>query len=346
MPPTASKPPMNLGVLRFDRTAALIDGRVGIDNVNVVNVPGGKAGVEGFRSGSLDAADIPFARYVFWKFTGVEITGIPVFTDRLFQHPYIYTRTDTGIDDLGDLRGRRVMCAPSYFSTPSFWHRAMLKEEHGIEPHEIEWFSAFPESGGMRLPENVRVTHSPASMLGLERLLDGTVDCLMTARTAMVPEGHEHRVKRVIPNAMERQREWVKRTGYFPNLHVVAIHKKALEARPGFAEELCGAFDRSKNLAYRLLQDERMTSLPLMRLYLDDTISIWGDDPWPYGLTKNRAQLNQFLQYAHDQGLTERRLAVDELFDNQASGYEFKARMTPGCITGFMDGGWAPEPTP
>jgi 4,5-dihydroxyphthalate decarboxylase len=346
MPVTAGKPPMNLGVLRFDRTAALIDGRVGVDNINVINVPGGKAGVQGFLGGSLDAADIPFARYVFLKSIGEPITGIPVFTDRLFQHQYIYTRTDAGIDDLGDLRGRRVMCAPSYFSTPSFWHRAMLSEEHGIAPQEIEWFAAFPESGGIRLPDDVKVTHSPASMLGLERLLDGTVDCLMTARTAFVPDEHRQLVKRVIPDVMDRQRAWVARTGYFPNLHVVAVHKKALEARPGFAEELCQAFDQSKDLAYRLLQDERMTSLPFMRGYLDDTVATWGDDPWPYGLEKNRSVLDQFLQYAHVQGLTDRRLAVDELFDNQASGYTFKARMMPGCITGFRDGGWAPEPTP
>ena len=272
MPVTNESPPMNLGVLRFDRTAALIDGRVGIDNVNVINVPGGKAGVEGFMNGSLDAADIPFARYVFWKFSGHEITAIPVFTDRLFQHSYLYTRTDTGIDGLAALRGRRVMCAPSSVPTPSFWHRAMLKEEHGIEPHEIEWFAAFAESGGMRLPDNVRVTHAPASMLGLERLLDGTVDCLMTARTAMVPEGHEHRVKRVIADAMERQLAWVKRTEYFPNLHVVAIHKLALEARPGFAEDRCRPFDQPKNLPYRLFQDERMTPRPLRRAERDATV--------------------------------------------------------------------------
>jgi 4,5-dihydroxyphthalate decarboxylase len=343
---TDSKPPMNLGVLRFDRTAGLIDGRVTVDNINVINVPGGKAGVAGFQNGSLDAADIPFARYVFWKSIGEPVTGIPVFTDRLFQHQYIYTRTDAGINDLGDLRGRRVMCAPSYFSTPSFWHRAMLKEDHRIAPHEIEWFSAFPESGGMRLPDGVRVTHAPASMLGLEKLLDGTVDCLMTARTAFIPDEHRDTVKRVIPDVMARQRDWAARAGFFPNLHVVAVHNMALEARPGLGDELCQAFDLAKDLAYRILQDERMTSLPFMRSYLDDTIATWGDDPWPYGLEKNRPVLDQFLQHAHEQGLTERRLSVDELFDNDASGHIFEARMMPGCITGFMDGGWAPEPTP
>ncbi len=50
---------MNLGILRFDRTAPLIDGPVNVENVNVINVPGGKAGVQTLLSGALDAADIP-----------------------------------------------------------------------------------------------------------------------------------------------------------------------------------------------------------------------------------------------------------------------------------------------
>lgn len=337
---------MNLGILRFDRTAALTDGRVRLPGVNVINVPGGKAGVEGFAGGALDAADIPFARYVYWKSIGRPITGIPVFTDRLFQHPYIYTRTDADITDLGDLRTRRVMCAPTYFSTPSFWHRALLREEAGIEAHEIAWFAALPEFDGACLPDNVRVTHAPASMLGLERLLDGTVDCLMTGRTALVPETDVHRVKRVIPNTYERLRKWVERTGYFPILHVVAIHDAALARRPGFAEELCRGFDQAKEVAYRILQDERMTGLPLMRAYLDDTLALWGDDPWSYGMERNRGQLDRFLLYAHEQGLTKRPVTADELFHKSAAEYPFAARMKPGCITAMMDGGWAAAPTP
>jgi 4,5-dihydroxyphthalate decarboxylase len=242
------------------------------------------------------------------------------------------------------LRGRKVMAAPSYFSTPSFWHRALLQEETGLTPRDLVWYAAYPEPKGMKAP--VKVTHAPASMLGLERLLDGTVDCLMTARTAYLPPGEEHRVKRVIADAWDKQRAWVKRTGYFPIAHVVAIHKKVLDARPGFGEELCAAFDQSKDIAYRILQDERMNTLPLMRGYLDDTVAIWGDDPWPYGLERNAAQITTFLKYAHEQGMTDRQLALDELFDNPAADYQFKARMVPGCITSVANGGWALEPTP
>src|SRR5262249_6328328 len=108
MPQGAAKAPMNIGALHFDRTTALIDGRVRIDTANIINVPGAKVGVDASACGALDAADIPFARYVYLKATGAALTAVPIFTDRFFQHQYIYTRTDTGINKLTDLRGRKV----------------------------------------------------------------------------------------------------------------------------------------------------------------------------------------------------------------------------------------------
>lgn len=343
MPQHAVIPAANIAVLNFDRTAALVDGRVRAPGCNFIPVPGGKPGVDGFLNGAFDAADIPLARYVLWKASGLAITAIPVFTDRIFQHHYIYTCTDTGIRSIADLRGRKVMCAPSYFSTPSFWHRALIRDEAGIEPHEIEWYSAFPEPEGAQLPENVCVKHVPSSMLGLERLLDGTVDCLMTARTAIVPAGSPREVCRVMEAPDDRLRAWYARTRSFPIAHVVAIHERSIARRPDLPATLCEAFDRAKECAYRRLQDERMTALPFMRAYLDETIAMCGEDPWPYGFEQNRAQVLTFLEFAAEQGLTRRRLAPEELFEPQSCQHQFTARMRSGCITGVMDGGWALE---
>jgi 4,5-dihydroxyphthalate decarboxylase len=333
--------PMNVAVLRFDRTAALLDGRTHTPAVTYINTPGGPTAIEGLLNGVFDAADVPLVQYVHWAASGLPITAIPVFSDRLFQRPYIYTRPDAGITSLADLRGRRVMCAPSYFGTPAFWHRALLEEEFGIPIGEIAWHSASPLRGDLRYPAGVDVTYSPATYLGLERLLDGTVDCLMTARTALVPPEHAGQVVRVLADAHERDAAWVRDTGFFPILHVIAVRRDAIVKRPALPSELCRAYDEAKELAYRILQDERMTSLPFMRRYLDETVATWGDDPWPYGVEPNRAVLDRFLGYAYAQGLTPRRLAVDELFVPEARAHAFHARMTPGCITATTDGGWA-----
>jgi 4,5-dihydroxyphthalate decarboxylase len=39
-----------------------------------------------------------------------------------------------------------------------------------------------------------------------------------------------------------------------------------------------------------------------------------GEDFWPYGLAPNRRTLETFLRYHHEQGLSGRRVAVEELF--------------------------------
>jgi 4,5-dihydroxyphthalate decarboxylase len=40
----------------------------------------------------------------------------------------------------------------------------------------------------------------------------------------------------------------------------------------------------------------------------------FGDDIWPYGIEANRTTLEAFAQYAFEQGVSHRKVAVDELF--------------------------------
>ena len=40
-----------------------------------------------------------------------------------------------------------------------------------------------------------------------------------------------------------------------------------------------------------------------------------GGDPWPNGVARNRANLERFMVYSQEQGLTKRSLSMDELFD-------------------------------
>ena len=39
-----------------------------------------------------------------------------------------------------------------------------------------------------------------------------------------------------------------------------------------------------------------------------------GGDPWPYGIEANRATLDAFCQWAHEQGVAHRRLSPEKLF--------------------------------
>ena len=41
---------------------------------------------------------------------------------------------------------------------------------------------------------------------------------------------------------------------------------------------------------------------------------IFGDDPFPFGIEKNRATLEQMLLYTHQQGIAHRHAKVEEIF--------------------------------
>ncbi len=330
---------MTLAIQRFDRTAALHTGKITIGDVAVMHVPAG-TGVAGLMRGVFDAGEIPLAHYVFLRDIDAPFTAVPVFPDRLFIHQYVYTRPDTGIRSPEDLRGRRVL-VPQYYMTSSIWHRGILKNNFGIVPEEIEWHTTSPERDErMALPQGVKVVMSRGSHWGVEHLLDGTADCLMHEGTPIVPEDHRRNILRVYPDVHSLQREYYRKTGFHMSVHVIIVRKEAVEERPELLVELCTAFDQAKEFAYQVLQNERMTSLPLMRTYLDETVEMFGEDPWPYGLARNWQELDQFLAYAHDQGLTRQRLVPESLFDPCVRDFQFRAKMPlfgaePGSILRF-----------
>ena len=41
---------------------------------------------------------------------------------------------------------------------------------------------------------------------------------------------------------------------------------------------------------------------------------ILGEDPWPYGLARNRHVVETLMGYLYEQGLAKRKLTIEELF--------------------------------
>jgi hypothetical protein len=158
----------------------------------------------------------------------------------------------------------------------------------------------------------------------------------MTEARPFITRGRESDIVPLPRDATARQREWLSRTAFHPIVHVIVMRAGLVQQRPEIGVELCAAFDSAKRSAYQLLQNERITGLPFMRAYLDDTVVLFGDDPWSYGFQRNKSEIAQFLRYVSEQGFVHAGLSPEDLFEPTAREYEFTARMRPGADLGSL----------
>src|SRR5690606_31896491 len=100
-------------------------------------------------------------------------------------------------------------------------------------------------------------------------------------------------IRRLFPDFVEREKEYYKRTGIYPIMHLIAIRKSVYERYPFVATSLYNAFERAKEIALQRMFNQRALRymLPWLPRDLDEIHDIFGGDPWPYGLEKNRATL-------------------------------------------------------
>jgi len=102
-------------------------------------------------------------------------------------------------------------------------------------------------------------------------------------------------------------------------MHLVVMRRALHHSYPWLSASLYEAFTAAKAVAMRSLYDTvaLKSSLPWMIAEIEEARALFGRaDYWPYGLDDpmNRKTLEVLTRYAHEQGVTSRRFAVDELF--------------------------------
>jgi 4,5-dihydroxyphthalate decarboxylase len=55
-------------------------------------------------------------------------------------------------------------------------------------------------------------------------------------------------------------------------------------------------------------------SLPWAAQEIEETHALMGENFWPYGIEPNRKALEALFQYSYEQGLSSKRLTIEELF--------------------------------
>lgn len=267
-------------------------------------------------------SEISAAKYVALRSRGDDsLSAIPVFPSRAFRHSCIYVRGDSKIESVSDLRGKKVGY-PEWAQTAGIYARALLTHEYGVPLSEIDWRQAGVAEPGRKekvaldLPDGIRITSMPDRSLN-EMLLSGEIDAAVTARPLPAVMARDPQVVRLVADYRAVEAEYFRRTGIFPIMHFVAIRGDVLRDNPWVAVNLQEAFEEAKRRSVARMLDPQASRFPMpwTTHSAEEAAELFGGDPFSYGVEANRPTLESFLQYAKEQGVIKRPLAVEDLFE-------------------------------
>jgi 4,5-dihydroxyphthalate decarboxylase len=315
---------VSMAIGDYDRTRALFDGRAPIEgcDVTMVQLAPEEAFHRAFKFNEFDISEISMSSYIAMTARGeAHYVAIPAFVSRLFRHSGIYIRTDRGIARPEDLKGKTIGL-PEYQMTANVWIRGMLQEQHGVKPSDVRWRRGGLEEAGreertaIKLPPDVELQSIPSHRTLSEMLASGELDGLIGARAPSCFLQGAPSIARLFPDYPAVEQAYFEKTKIFPIMHAVGIRRVLVERHPWLAVSVYKALLRAKDLCMHELGQigHLATSLPWSVHEYERLRKVMGEDFWSYGAAKNRHVLDTLARYSHEQGVSVRRLEVDEMF--------------------------------
>ncbi len=269
----------------------------------------------------FDVAEMSSSEFISHACRGdCPFVAIPVFPSRVFRHSFISINLDSGVRTAKDFEGRRIG-VPLYTMTAAVWQRGQLQHDYGVDLSTIDWVQAAVNHAGSHgepaavpMLRPVRLSTDPAGR-SLSELIDKGEIAAMIGTALPHAMRHNPRIQRLFPDYREVEKDYYKRTGIFPIMHLVVIRKVLHEQHPFIAKSLFDAFNKSKKLAVERLRGGTLRyMLPWLAADVAEINEVFGEDYWPYGLEANRTTLEALVSYLAEQGLIAAAPPIESLF--------------------------------
>ncbi len=311
-----------------ERTRPVIDGAIGVEGVRLHTtvVHPSEMFWRQLKYADFDVSEMSMSSLLIAASHGdFRWVAIPVFTQRMFFHTRILVRGDRGIKVPADLRGKRV-AVPEYQQTSAIWSRGILQNEFGVNQRDIEWFmERTPDmshggSTGFKPPDGVKLNQIPASTNIGEMMVKGELDATLLYLTntnlvdrSSIDLNREASVQPLFADGAAEGRRYYAKTGIYPINHTMVMRRELYEKHPWIPLNVFSAFLNAKEKGVR---DARKLLSPWFEVGAlgPDAAKGFRADPLAYGVRAARPVLETIAQFVHEQGLTSRRVAVEEVF--------------------------------
>ena len=316
-----------------ERVEPLMNGTIKIDGVMLI--PTYSHPAETFwrqlKFGDFEVAEMSMSSYLIARSQGADMIALPAFPSRrLFQTELSY-HVDSDISQPEDLVGKRLGVA-EYQQTAALWIRGILEHDFGVSQYDINWYMERSEemshgsATGFKPPPGISFNRiekhkSLASTLQQHELDVAHVSSpwVLQANTLdrssrIVGRGDWSQIKPLFPDRLAEAGRFYKCHGFLPVNHAYIIRGDVHRKHPWLAASLYEAFLRARQFARERLTEQIPAALIFGHEYLVMTRELIGDDPFPYGIRANAAMIETITHYSHEQGLTPRKMKVEELF--------------------------------
>lgn len=325
---------LSIGVYSYEHTQALFDGLVTVDGVDAAFETAPLV-TDIFRrtvEGRYDLAEFGLTYFLrTFDLDDASFLALPIFPNRNFRHSAIFVNTAAGIEKPEDLAGRTVGEFALYGHDAGIWPKGILADEYGVTPEQCRWVIGGTNHPVPALdwipqpvPDGVQVRHAREDQTLGAMLEAGEIDALISVDVPQALLSGSTKIARLFPDYESVERDYYRRIGIFPPMHIVAIRRE-LAARPGLARAVYRAFSQAKELTQNKYRDgaakQHMSLItPWFSELFDQNRRLLGEDWWPYGVSANRKAVDTYLRYHYEQGLSKRRLTCEDIFVSELLG--------------------------
>jgi 4,5-dihydroxyphthalate decarboxylase len=306
--------PVRVHIKSYDRVLPILNREVSIEGVEPTFMAFEIANfAKMLRSQEYDISEMSLSSYLIARDRGIPIIAIPVFPHRRFRHSFIFVRSNGDVAKPEDLIGKRVGI-PVYQATALVWIRGILSEEYEVKPEHIKWFfDRKSEPLPLSLPPNISI-QSTNGVSKETLFLEDKLDALFDADIPRIFAEGNPKIRRLFPDYRSVELDYYKRTGIFPIMHTIVLTEQLVRQHPWIPLSVWRAFVEAKRKSYNRMEDARLSNLVWPHVYWEEEKKIFGPDPFPYSIEKNRKALDKLISYSLQQGLIKKEPKLEHLF--------------------------------
>jgi 4,5-dihydroxyphthalate decarboxylase len=275
------------------------------------------------KTDAFDISEMSLSMYFTLRAKGsFPYLALPVFPARVFRHAYIFVNRELGIHSPRDLEKKRIG-VQQYRQTAATWIRGILQHEYGVDFSHCSWVEggvnvARPPDPAMDLrpTQGLDLISAPPGKSINDLLISGEIAAYFGARAPNALKT-EPKIARLFPDYRKVEREFYQRTGIYPIMHTLVIREALHREKPWIAENMLEAFEQSKARALSLMRftGTMRYMVPWLNQDIEEIDALFGNDPYPYGVTANRKTLETLMRYLVEQGfVTAPAPPIDDLF--------------------------------